>query len=43
MVNLGGPLKFTMVDWSEPKKPIEDGLGGDRGQVVMFFPSPKFN
>ncbi len=34
-VTLGGPLKFTMVDWSEPKKPIEDGLGGDRGQVTF--------
>lgn len=24
---------LKMVDWSEPKKPVGDGLGGDRGQI----------
>ena len=28
-----GLSRLNMVDWSEPKKPVESGLGGDRGQV----------
>ena len=31
----GSLLNLRMVDWSEPKKPVGEGLGGDRGQVCF--------